>query len=226
MSDQAIEEFYVEERTFPLPADLAAAAHTNNRSMYEEAEAEFKDLSADEIREKQIDGMTERLEMWLGVLNPAQRKTLASWADRFQPMGAVGLEMRKRWQHMGIQALDEHSRGMELSAINISLSRALRLMFQSAILGFGAWLAVLQEISAGTIVAASIIMARALAPAGHGRQLAARDRRAPARAPAGRSGGRPSQPPPDPPHARRVGHRREPALGPGAVDGPRPHELG
>ena len=72
--------------------------------------------------------------------------------------------MRERWHDRGNQALNEHSRGMDLSAINISLSRSLRLMFQSAILGLGAWLAVLQEISAGTIVAASIIMARALAP--------------------------------------------------------------
>lgn len=43
-------------------------------------------------------------------------------------------------------------------------SRFLRLFVQSAALGLGAWLAILGEVSAGVIIAASIIVGRALQP--------------------------------------------------------------
>jgi PrtD family type I secretion system ABC transporter len=45
-----------------------------------------------------------------------------------------------------------------------SASKSMRLYFQSAMLALGAWLAIEQAISAGMIIAATIIMARALAP--------------------------------------------------------------
>ena len=45
-----------------------------------------------------------------------------------------------------------------------SMSKSMRLYFQSAMLGLGAWLAIEQAISAGMIIAATIIMSRALAP--------------------------------------------------------------
>lgn len=45
-----------------------------------------------------------------------------------------------------------------------SLIKMIRLLLQSAMLGLGAYLAILQEITPGVMIAASIIMARALAP--------------------------------------------------------------
>ena len=45
-----------------------------------------------------------------------------------------------------------------------SMSKSMRLYFQSAMLGLGAWLAIEQAISPGMIIAATIIMSRALAP--------------------------------------------------------------
>jgi PrtD family type I secretion system ABC transporter len=45
-----------------------------------------------------------------------------------------------------------------------ALTRVLRLSIQSGLLGLGAYLVILGEVSAGTIIAASITMSRALAP--------------------------------------------------------------
>lgn len=84
-------------------------------------------------------------------------------ADIIRVLG-MAPAMRQRWLAKENEALSDHSRGMDLSSTNVAMSRAMRLMFQSAMLALGAWLAINQEISAGTIVAASIIMARALSP--------------------------------------------------------------
>src|SRR4029078_3953100 len=45
-----------------------------------------------------------------------------------------------------------------------SASKVLRLLLQSVILGLGAYLVIRQEMTAGAMVAASIMMGRALAP--------------------------------------------------------------
>ena len=72
--------------------------------------------------------------------------------------------MRKRWEVIQAQALDAQTSASDRGGLISTMSRTLRLMFQSGILALGALLAVKQEISPGSMIAASIIMARALAP--------------------------------------------------------------
>ncbi len=72
--------------------------------------------------------------------------------------------MRDRWESVQATALDAQTSASNRGGLISSMSRTLRLMFQSGMLGLGALLAVQQEISAGSMIAASIIMARALAP--------------------------------------------------------------
>ena len=49
-------------------------------------------------------------------------------------------------------------------AVVSACSRTMRIIVQSAVLGFGAWLVIRQELSPGVMIGASIIMGRALAP--------------------------------------------------------------
>lgn len=72
--------------------------------------------------------------------------------------------LQQRWLtgHMGF--LTKQSDASDRAAIWSNLSKSLRLMFQSLILGLGAYLAVQNEITAGMLIAGSIILGRALAP--------------------------------------------------------------
>ncbi|MFW6077109.1 MAG: type I secretion system permease/ATPase [Hyphomicrobiales bacterium] len=78
-------------------------------------------------------------------------------------LGMIGA-IRRRWLSAQDEALDSQMLAGDRGGLLTSLSRALRLMFQSLILAAGAYLAVKQQISPGTMIAASILMARALAP--------------------------------------------------------------
>ncbi|WP_282607710.1 type I secretion system permease/ATPase [Pelagibius sp. Alg239-R121] len=70
----------------------------------------------------------------------------------------------RRWQKLQHSALQLQSKASDRSASLSSMSRTFRLMLQSAILGTGAYLAINGEISPGSMIAASLIMGRGLAP--------------------------------------------------------------
>lgn len=84
-------------------------------------------------------------------------------ADSVLAMGMLSNTM-KTWRDMRNKTLAYQQSGGERSEIFKASSKAFRLLLQSTILGFGAYLAINREITAGTIVAASIIAGRALAP--------------------------------------------------------------
>ena len=54
--------------------------------------------------------------------------------------------------------------GSDRGGAYAAISRALRLFLQSMMLGLGAWLAIRGEVTAGIMIAASILLGRALAP--------------------------------------------------------------
>ena len=76
-------------------------------------------------------------------------------------MGDTALD---RWCGQQAAAVASNARAHERSAVLVAASRFARVSVQSATLGVGAWLAVTGEISPGVIMAASIIIGRALAP--------------------------------------------------------------
>lgn len=68
------------------------------------------------------------------------------------------------WQQQREAALQPQSAAGIRSGMISSLARSLRLALQVALLGVGAWLVIRHEITAGAMIATSIIVARALAP--------------------------------------------------------------
>jgi ATP-binding cassette subfamily C protein EexD len=72
--------------------------------------------------------------------------------------------LRERWLGKHLKFLARQSDASDKAAIWANLSKSLRMFFQSLILGLGAYLAVQNEITAGMLIAGSIIMGRALAP--------------------------------------------------------------
>lgn len=84
-------------------------------------------------------------------------------ADTISALGMIG-DTTKRW-HRQMQKLEEQSAGAQgLSIFLLSASRSLRMVIQVMILGAGAWLVLQNELTAGGMIAASIILSRALAP--------------------------------------------------------------
>jgi ATP-binding cassette subfamily C protein len=78
-------------------------------------------------------------------------------------MGMLGA-LRGSWLRVQQRALDENTRGSDRGGLVSTLSKVERLFVQSAILAVGAWLAIEQQITPGAMIAASILLSRALAP--------------------------------------------------------------
>jgi ATP-binding cassette subfamily C protein len=79
---------------------------------------------------------------------------------------AMGLEpaLSQRWLRLNAGYLAAVERSSDVIGLFASLSKVMRIMLQSAALGLGAYLVIRQELMPGAMIAASIIMARALAP--------------------------------------------------------------
>ncbi|MEL6622604.1 MAG: type I secretion system permease/ATPase [Pseudomonadota bacterium] len=107
-----------------------------------------------------------------GPLMEAQKRTgesmdLAEVGQRnAEVIAAMGMvdAYRKRWQATNGEAMAWQGMAADRLGSVTATTKTLRLAFQSMMLGVGAALALNNEISAGTIVAATIIFGRALAP--------------------------------------------------------------
>jgi len=78
-------------------------------------------------------------------------------------MGMVA-NVESRWRSIRDEAAWNAQRAGERGELFSSASKATRMLMQSALLGLGAYLVIVQEISSGSIIAGSIIGGKALAP--------------------------------------------------------------
>lgn len=88
---------------------------------------------------------------------------LKTEAEALQALGMQGAGF-DRWQTARSEALQKGVEASGTSGIFSTLSRTFRQFLQSAMLGLGAWLVLQGELTAGAMIAASIMMGRALAP--------------------------------------------------------------
>lgn len=72
--------------------------------------------------------------------------------------------LRARWLQRHLHALCTSQRTQALSNRLAAISKSLRYVQQSAALGLGAWLAIRGEITAGAMIAGTVLTTRALAP--------------------------------------------------------------
>ncbi|MGI9404545.1 MAG: type I secretion system permease/ATPase [Hyphomicrobium sp.] len=81
-------------------------------------------------------------------------------------LAAMGMadRMNARWSEANQSYLSSHQQASDVTGSFGSVSKALRMMLQSAVLGIGAYLVIYQAATAGIIIAAAILVARALAP--------------------------------------------------------------
>lgn len=84
-------------------------------------------------------------------------------AEVVQAMG-LGRRIGARWSKANADYLAANRKAGDVAGGLGGISKALRVMLQSAILCVGAWLVIEQEASGGVMIASSIMMGRALAP--------------------------------------------------------------
>jgi len=78
-------------------------------------------------------------------------------------MGMAGV-LAQRWSAINNRYITANARLSDVAGSFGSVSKVLRLLLQSMMLGLGAYLVIRQELTAGAMIAASIMMGRALAP--------------------------------------------------------------
>lgn len=84
-------------------------------------------------------------------------------AEVIRAMG-LGSHIMRRWEGINDRHLNDQMRATDAASGIGTVTKVLRLMLQSGILGLGAFLVVEGKVTPGTIIASSIIMSRALAP--------------------------------------------------------------
>ncbi|WP_308917082.1 type I secretion system permease/ATPase [Jannaschia sp. LMIT008] len=88
---------------------------------------------------------------------------LASDAELVHSLGMRGSAFR-RWQTARGQSLEDGVTYSDRSGLFTVTTKTLRLFLQSMMLGLGAWLVLQEQLTAGAMIAGSILLGRALAP--------------------------------------------------------------
>jgi ATP-binding cassette subfamily C exporter for protease/lipase len=99
----------------------------------------------------------------VAVLSQQYMNTSFRNAPTIEAMGMLS-SLSKRWDALQSRTLERQSRASDLAGTSMALAKFLKLSLQSGVLALGAYLVLRGEISAGMMIASSILMGRALAP--------------------------------------------------------------
>ena len=91
---------------------------------------------------------------------------LSRSAEAIIGMGMIDTAVARWREHHG-QLLDAQRQQMQASSVLAAFARTLRQVLQVVLLGVGAWLVIDAQASAGIMIAATILLARALQPVEH-----------------------------------------------------------
>jgi ATP-binding cassette subfamily C exporter for protease/lipase len=84
-------------------------------------------------------------------------------AEVIEAMGMLG-NIRRRWHERQQKFLALQALASDRSGVVMAVSKFMRITLQSLVLGLGAWLVLDNVVTAGAMIAGSILMGRALAP--------------------------------------------------------------
>lgn len=112
------------------------------------------------------DVLTRKFSRRATALGGVRDRLARAGRDNAEVVAAMGMGARLygHWRDVHGQFLAANRQIGDVGVGLGSVARALRMMLQSAILGVGAWLVVEQQVTAGVIIASSVMMGRALAP--------------------------------------------------------------
>lgn len=102
-----------------------------------------------------------------GMLEETASREFADHGQRnAETIAAMGMSdaVIAQWQQLQNASLATAQRTSDVTEVSSSFSKAFRMFLQSAMLTMGAWLVLGHEISAGMIIASSVISGRLLAP--------------------------------------------------------------
>lgn len=118
-----------------------------------------------------LTGLTEvatRGPTVIASTHAAQRQAVSVAARRnAEVIAAMGLQtaLYHRWELAHCRCADAQQRIADVAGAFGAISRTCRMALQSGVLALGAWLVINNQASGGIIIAASVLVARALAPA-------------------------------------------------------------
>lgn len=84
-------------------------------------------------------------------------------AEVIDSMGMLGA-IRKRWAHLHQEHIELQAKASDINALLSGMGKFVRMSMQSLALGFGALLVLEGRMSPGSMIAASILVSRALSP--------------------------------------------------------------
>ena len=112
------------------------------------------------------DLMTRGRQKRLVAITKVSHENAMRFVDAGETIGPLGMarQVFERWRQGQAAVLAEQQLLRERTSTILSISRSFRLALYVVMLGTGAWLVLAGEVTAGAMIAGSIIMGRALAP--------------------------------------------------------------